>query len=272
MSRYIEFPEWWDELTPKQFHYFMKRFSGKALSGEWGIDDLKLDFADYLLGRKKYFRQSKREAYHALVFQLAGSLSWMYDESKNPVELNFDTTINLFPSLGKLVGPASHGSDLRFGEYRKCVALYEEFNQSEGDEMFLDMLSGSLYRHPGKTPEQRREPFSEFKIEEYGRNGSRFDYATKYAVYVWFMNFNRHLVSGEFVIDGKTITFAPIFGKPGGEKSSGQDIGFSSILFTMADAGTFGKADEVDQTPLFQIMLKLLHDKMQVDTLKSKTK
>lgn len=270
MTRYVFFPEWWDELTPKQFYYFMKRFCDHVAVGEWSVTDFKIDYADFLLGRKKFIRRSKREQCCDLVNRLADSLSWMFTDSDGQVELNFDTTTNPLPALGGLVGPLSHGADLVFGEYRKCVALFEEFNNSGGDEIYLDMLVGTLYRKHGNSNEHRRKPFSEYDIEEYGKAGSKIDYYTKYGVYLWFMNFNRHLVTGEFVIEGKTISFAPIFAKSGGGKSSGQDIGFNSILFTMADAGTFGNADKVDQTLLFKILLKLLHDKNQIDNLNQK--
>ena len=46
----------------------------------------------------------------------------------------------------------------------------------------------------------------------------------------------------------------------------------NSILFSMAESGVFGSIEEVDNTQLLRVLLKLLDDKQKADSLIQATK
>ena len=63
------------------------------------------------------------------------------------------------------------------------------------------------------------------------------------------------------MIEGREVCFAPVFGQGGSpDEKQADNLGMLSILFTMADTGTFGNVAETDEAPLLDVMLKLLND------------
>ena len=93
----------------------------------------------------------------------------------------------------------------------------------------------------------------------------------KYGVYLWFGGFCRFVLDGGvFVIEGNELCFSGIFerSEPDPDAMNENSIGMLSVLFTLADSGTFGNESQTDQTELFKILLKLLHDKETTDRLR----
>lgn len=83
----------------------------------------------------------------------------------------------------------------------------------------------------------------------------------KWGVYAWISAFCNYLTSGDFIIDGEQVNFAPLFVK--GEKKEEKkknDIGLNAIAFTMAESRVFGELKDVEHTQLLKIFLKLLND------------
>ncbi|MDD2799348.1 MAG: hypothetical protein PHV20_12215 [Bacteroidales bacterium] len=265
MKRIIEFPENWEEFTPKQLNYIFKKIYANVITQKWDEDSFRLFVADYLLGKQRFVRNRKQEAYSILVRELADTLTWMFRSAEDgTIDFNYDTLHNHFPKIGKLFAPDL--SQIRFGEYRNAVAIYQAYNESQGDEKLLSTFVGLLYRRLSKDVE--REPFNPNRMKLYEHNGQSMKSHIRYYVYLWFSAFNSQLLTETFTIDGSDVCFSTIFQKET-EEGSGQNIGLNSILFTLADVGTFGNADDTDRAPLFKVLLKLLHDKNTIDNLKS---
>ena len=270
MNKTVIFPEEWDEVTPKQFKWILDKMCQRM-----PMKDLKIIFADMVLGERRPFNKDKRIQYFALIEDLANSLEWMFNVSGNSILLNFDTTVNPIPKIKNNVGPKSHGSDLRFGEFREAIAAYNDYTNTL-DITHLDRLTGILYRKKNKNSGgsfdgNYRIPFNRHNIGKYISWAKSVPFYLKWGVYLWFASFCRYLLSGGiFIIDGKEISFKRVFGKS--KESVGTDIGMNSILFTMADAGTFGKAEDIENTELFRILLKLLYDANTYDELEKKYK
>lgn len=272
MKRHILFPECWEEVTPKQYAWLLKYMSdgNKILTP----DEIRIHFTDYLLGKRRPWNKLKRKSYFRLVGDLSESLDWMFRTEDQIILINYDTTQNLIPRIGRLLGPLSHGSDLKFGEYREAVAAYNDYTTTY-QTCHLDRLVGILYRKKNKTSGynsgNRRIPFCRYDIPKYIEGVKHVPNYLKWGVYLWFAAFCKYLLEGGlFIIDGKEISFSRIFRK--GEQVTGTDIGMNSILFTMADAGTFGKVDETEDTELFRVLLKLLHDANMMDEIERRNK
>ena len=239
-----------------------------------GRNNSLIGFFDYLCGRDNRLRLVKHVDYLLMVNQAAEILSWIFEVADDQVSLNFDTTKNLIPRIGKLIGPKSSGSDLHFGEYRKACWMYNRYT-IEHDMASLDGLVGILYRP--KAPEldmtkfdgDYREPFNEYLIARYAKRVKRVPENVKWGVYLWFGHFCKYLMSGEFSIDGAEISFSPLFqsgGDPDGKRD--ESLGMTSVLFTLAESRTFGNVDETDNALLFKVMLKLLNDDITAKNLK----
>ncbi|WP_239473410.1 hypothetical protein [Bacteroides gallinaceum] len=139
-------------------------------------------------------------------------------------------------------------------------------------ESDLLALTATLYRTPGTGG--RRIPFCRDNMPGYMRDAVKMPGWMQWGVYVWFAYFCEYLLSGSFVIDGQEVTFAPVFGRrePDAPRSSAQDLGLNSILYTVAESGVFGTADDTDRTPLLRVLLKLLDDKQRADEMMKRMK
>ena len=190
-----------------------------------------------------------------LVAMVADTLEWMWlvDDEAGCISLHFDTTRNLLPEYKGLRGPQSHGGDLTFGEFRAATAAMNLYTE---DHLPSDLLAlvAVLYRFPDPVMRDVQRVMPDW---------------LQWGVYAWFARFCEYLLTGEFIIDGQTVTFAPVFGRrdKDGERPSGQDLGLNSILYTVAESGVFGTATETDRTPLLRVLLKLLDDKQRADEL-----
>lgn len=279
MAKRIEIPEMWEEFTPKQFKYLLRVVFRMMNDRSITTGDLLCDFADYLLGRWKFIHPARQENYLALVGNVAEKLTWIFRQENNSIIFNFETTQNLLPKLGKLIGPLSHGSDLRFGEYRTAVEYYNRYTQTHRPE-YLDALVGILYRKPNRQKKsfqfngQYRQPFNCYLINRYAGQVKDIPEYLKWGVYLWFGYFCRYLFEGTFLIEGNEVSFASIFERTNEnpDEKKANSLGMTAVLFSLADNSTFGTANETDETELFKVLLKLLYDKNMLDELKKKCK
>lgn len=277
MGKIIEIPEMWEELTPAQFKYLLKSVFKMMANRSITTDDVLHDFSDYLLGRRKIVYPVQKERYLSLVHNIAEKLGWIFRIEDDQVILNFETTQNLLPYLRKLLGPQSHGSDFRFGEYRTAVEYYNKFTK-EHNPIFLNCLVGILYRKPNKNISDvhfdgnYRQPFNQHLIGQYAKQVKNIPEHLKWGVYLWFGYFCKYIIEGTFIIEGNEVSFSSIFGHGSSEPASKKEnsIGMTAVLFSLADNGTFGTAKETDETELFKVLLKLLHDKNTLDELEKK--
>lgn len=275
MRKTIEIPEHWDELNPHQFKYLLKHvFVMMDNHRKINTKDLLRSFADYLCGSPIYLKPKRKEAYLILLDNIAEKLEWMFRIEDKEVQLNFDTTTNLLPYIGKLLGPVSHGSDLRFGEYRSACEFYNRYT-IEHDRPALDALVGILYRKPSKDISKQsfdgdyREAFNKHHIDIYAKRAANIPEFVKWGVYQWFGYFCQYLMTGEFIIEGNRVCFAPLFSsQPDPDIKQDDSLGMTSVLFSLAESRTFGNIRETDNAFLFEIMLKMLNDKQQIDKLK----
>lgn len=280
MKRSIEIPESYDELTPRQFRYLLRLFWRMMADERITTTDVQRQFANRLLGNKFYIDPYRRMQYFIWVNTIAETLQWLFTSATTDISLRVNTTANLLPRLGRFIGPQSHGSDLRFGEFRTACDIMNQYTADQ-DIDTLNALVGVLYRkRVGKTTSAHfdgnyRIPFNKHHIERNARRVAHLPEKYKYGVYLWFANFCEFLVNGQFIIEGRELCFAPVFGTnekhdPDSRQPEGDKLGMLSILFTLADAGTFGNVEQTDNALLLDVMCKLLNDYNQAQNIKKK--
>ena len=201
-----------------------------------------------------------------MVDRLADTLDWMWkvEEDINqdgvPVteaQLMYDCTVNLLPKWRYLQGPASHGADLTFGEFRQAAAVINKYN-AEHDPTDLRALCAILYRKPVKDKGcALREPF---RAQYMGRYMGAVRYMPEWiqwGIYSWFAYFCNYLFTGAFIIDGVEVCFAPVFERhrksPEAQPGIIQNLGMNSVLYSVAESGVFGNVDATDDLSLIHI-------------------
>ena len=276
MKKNINFPDCWDELTTDEWVYLLDLRHALQTRRGISLQDVRRAWCYYVLAHRGY-KFHRNRALHTdemnLIERLTGTLDWMWliDEEEGCVSLQFNTTKNLLPKWKKLIGPQSHGADLTFGEFRAATAAMNLYTQ---DHMESDLLAlvATLYRRP--DTQGRRQPFDADRLPDYMRAAKDMPSWLQWGVYAWFAHFCEYLLSGSFVIDGNEVRFDPVFGRrePDTPRSSAQDLGLNSILYTVAESGVFGTATDTDRTPLLRVLLKLLDDKQRADEMMKRIK
>lgn len=267
-SKQIEFPDCWEEVTPHEWVYLLKLRSKLIRLQGVTIDDVKRMWCAFVVKRRGIRSLNRKDAM-VLIYRLAQTLDWQWVVENDSISLNYDSTVNLLPEWYGLIGPASHGADLTFGEFRYAVIMMNEYTTTQ-DIMYLNSLCAVLYR---KTDEYgKRVRFSQDAIQSSLPDIEKIPEYVRWGIYAWFASFCKFLFTGTFVLDGCEICFAPVFGSSGHDYTPEQSLGMNSILFSVAESGVFGTIEDVDNTQLMRVLLKLLDDKQKADSLLKHTK
>lgn len=275
-DKYIEFPDCWEEVRPGEWEYLLKLRNLLMTQRGVTLTDVRRAWCAFVMKRRGYkFRRKNNTDDMVLVNRLSETLDWMwaieYEDGNEVVTLTVDTTQNLLPEYMGLVGPQSHGADLTFGEFRAATAAMNLYTQ---DHLPSDLLAlvAVLYRYP--DADGKRQPFDADQLNRYMIDARLMPQYIQWGIYAQFAYFCQYLTTGSFVIDGQEVTFAPVFGRreTDAPRSSAQDLGLNSILYTVAESGVFGTAADVDNAPLLRVLLKLLDDKQRADEMMKRVK
>jgi len=294
-----KYPSSWEEMNDEQFACVIKNWI-KLHDGKISEPEFFLLILYYFLGIKRSPLQSwkdKRltaeqlEDKFANIWQLTETLRWILEktdtEKGSVYQLTFTDITNHIPELVNdgginLVGLSYGMLDITFGEYRRAFAHFEAFNRERKD-IYLDRLIATLYL-PERSdydniktrPEfdgRRREVFNQNLTEHYASLVRNIPYWQKYAIFLWFFNCDVYLKTGELELDGKTISFEPLFRK---SRITGEevetldenDLGMTQLLYGIAESKLFGSIADVDRTGYIDVLTALLYWKQQVDKLK----
>lgn len=283
-KKIVMFPEFWDELTEKDWKDMLLLRQRLIDNPREGVDvsDVRNEAARCLLLNRGLKTRASDDKYFLLVRQAGVKLSWLWQETESgKLELTFKTTYNLLPRWDRLIGPASHGGNLLFGEFKDAITLcraYDKAMEAEPNEdhsQILRQLAGLLYRNRDLKVKKhvRRLPYDYDGADEQAKRGNRMPMWFIWGVYAWFSYFCEYLATGIFIIDGEEVCFSPVFG---GSSSStdkqGTSLGLNDIALTLAESDVFGGFDDVMHTRLMQVMMKLLHDKQQADRIEKEIK
>lgn len=265
----IMFPDGWEDVQTFEwmkllaFHYVML-LEGKHIY----LESVLRAWTLFILEHRGFRIRGVDD--WLLVDRMSKSLTWVYAlNDKGEIELTCDTTVNLLPVYKALVGPASHGADLTFGEFRHAVTAMNAYTEMH-DPADLLALCAILYRKQYKDRDGslRRNKFRVWRMGEYLSDAGQIPPSLRYGIYVQFAYFCKYLQTGTFVIDGSEVSFAPLFEKGAAQTdASVQDLGLSGIRLSVAESGVFGDAEGTDDAPLLQVMLKMLADKQKADIL-----
>ncbi len=275
-QRYIEVPTTWDEMTEADWREVLKIRQRVADNGGCYSElDIRTETACRLLKNRGVSKQLQNPDYILLVRRLADSLGWLWHAEGAVVSLVYRDTRNLLPKVRGWLGPADHGQDLTFGEFRMAFAVLKNYEQNPS-ERDLNVLAGLLYRTEASEQLQhnrqlRRMPYDWDTFEQKERRGGQMERWQVWGIYAWFAYFCEYLTTGTFVIDGCEVCFSPLFlYGDNGTNGSSQVNSLQQICLTLAESHVFGNVRDVDNTPLLTVMQKLLMDYETLRKMKTK--
>lgn len=274
----IEFPDCWEEVKPLEWLHLLKIRDKLMKKSGISLRDVKRDWCAYVLKNRGYRLGGVDDM--LMVDGLADTLDWMWmigeDTGLDGVtvteaQLTYDCTVNLLPKWRYLQGPASHGADLTFGEFRQAAAVMNQYNAGQ-NPADLRALCAILYRKPVKEKGcALREPFRPQYMGRYMGLVRDMPEWIQWGIYAWFAYFCNYLFIGTFIIEGVEVCFAPVFERhrksPEAQPGIIQNLGMNSVLYSVAESGVFGNVDATDDTQLLRVMMKLLDDKQRADEM-----
>ncbi len=276
VQRYIEIPECWEEMTEADWHEVLKiRQRVVRQGGRFTAHDISTATARALLRNRGVTTRPSDIRYVELVSRLAATFGWLWQVGDTTISLVYKDTRNLLPTVCGWEGPADHGADLVFGEFRQAFAHLKNYEESR-NETALKALAGLLYR-PEATEQQkherqlRRQPYDWDTVDEQIRRGQQMKPWQLWGIYAWFAWFCEYLTKGSFIVGDSEVCFAPLFegnGTDGNSGTSGNSL--LQIGLTLAEGHTFGTIRDVDNTLLLTVMQKLLMDYHLLKKIKAK--
>jgi len=278
--RHITLPETWDELTEADWRELLKMRQQAIRRGlAVTIEDVRIETARLLLQNRGVPCQPNRPQYLVLLHQLAATFDWLWKEDNGTIQLTYCSVLNKLPKVRDWLGPLDCGSDITFGEFRQAVAHVKAIeNSTEGTvpTVPFQALAGLLYRPEASETQKhqglRRQPYDWDTLDEQIARGAQMKAWQTWGIYAWFSYFCEALTTLTFTIEGDDYCFAPLFTTASGKTSGGHGSSLANICFTLAESHVFGTVKDVDHTPLFDVMRKLLQDYYTLQDLKKKKK
>lgn len=297
----VEFPSCWEELTNDQFAFVMQEWIS-LMDGKINEDEFKLLILYNLLGltrspfqnwKDKRLTKEQLENKFANIWQLTELLNWLIREETYQGEtvsmLNYTGIINRIPRIdgewSVLEGPSDCLLNVTFAEYRAAWKFFEAYtiDQKHAD---LDHLVAVLYRPVRANYDelklkpdfdgQNREPFNPYITDHYAELIKTLPFWMKYTIYVWFGNCDKFLKEEDLELDGKPLSFSPLFKKASPELVEGEietldenDLGLTGLLYMVAESKLFGTIAETDRTNYIDLLTALLYWKQQTDKIKT---
>lgn len=276
----IEIPSSWDECSPEQTYFLLEK-AFKVISGKMSIGMFRIIAFQHFTGLKfgMSYRIKQRLGLNQKVNSEIARISkiycdWIFEEDEDQYHLTFDSVINYFQELNGCYGPADLLADLTFGEFQQALVLINEYTESQDSgsptEEPLYELIKMLYRP--KVKGQR------VTLTGY-RDKSTFKYVPAWKLKVtlmWFTNCIQAIKEEDMTISGVEVNFSPLFQSDEKTKSKlkGLNLGWNGILLDVAESGVFGKAAEVNETPIYEFLFYLLKKqddhKQQMDAINKK--
>ena len=304
-SIFRAYPSCLDELSPDQAAYFVFLYI-QYLQKELYLDKFKELLAIKLLEIKptrRYFEKIRLkkpkekdenwlENVHSNMLLISDSLNsfFTYEEetdldSENTKQvtekLNFDCIKNLIPEINGYYGPKDGLTDCTFWEYKEAHNAFVEFANTM-DENCLLRLAAILYRKkksclwlrkwlPGYDGNIRRrfvQKSNPLSLESRMKRMRKATYSQLYFIFLFFKSCEMYLRYGSPVVDGKEINLSVLY--EGSGSSSGEDIGLTGILFTMAETSVFGDIEKTSDAGLYDILVRLYQVTIQYKNLNTK--
>jgi len=259
----LEFPSSLDELSPENFIAFVNayiKFSAREISYRDFKIMMLFHFID--IDTRNWVRDKLTEVQKDLitenVHRLSELINFFFSADKTNGEINLaidfsSWTKNLLPEYKGYHGPVGLFSDLIGIEYKEAQVESSLFMQ-DLDTRHLDVLCAVLYRKP-LLPFMQKPKFDAIKVAAISKKTCKWPLVVKYGVFLNFMALQYHLKCSAFTVDGKEISFAPLFS----EENSGSDdnLGMTALFFTLAESRVFGNVAETSSQNIFDILYRL---------------
>lgn len=282
---HVEYPSKLQECSPEQAAFFVGLYL-KYLQKQISVEDMKVMMAKNFLKLKssaKYWsalRRSKNDkasedyldTIRDNIYQIAYSLNSFFveedNEGRKTLKPEFTCIKNIIPKIKGFYGPADALTDCTFYEYKEAHTAFMKFVNTEND-VYLHRLAAILYRPKklflfirkrlpkfnGRIRKEIRPDSNSLILENRINKMSRLSHEQLYYIFLFYRSCEEYLFNGTPEIDGKEINLSVLYEGTG--SSTGDDIGLTGVLFSLAESNVFGDIDKTANTGLYDILVRL---------------
>lgn len=240
-------------------------------AGEIGYFDIRAQAIYKLLNlvpSKKQLLVMDEEAKWANVYQLSLLINTFFEEdSQGKKIIKQYYTHNPVPSFKPLwkryYGPSDGFMNITFGEYRDGLRMFLDF-AATGNTNLLYLLTAIFYRKKRvlnlfrKDKGDVRRPYNIHTID---KRAETFRYAPigfVYGFYLLFASFQKYLTTAVVPWGGQELDLSILFtSEENGQLEAVPGLGMDSVAFTLAQSGEFGDMEGVNNTNMWEILVRL---------------
>ncbi len=267
----VDVPASYAEMTGPQLFYVMQQLDALQ-RGHIPLTEFRVRVLYKLAGIKRTPRSIAWERLHPKAARLRAEkvtllaeklLGFVFMPDAEKLLPAYDCVENHMPSLRigfrRFIGPGDGLMDISIEELMAADAELALYTTTQ-DPQHIDNMLATLYRRPGpRQPSGRRvQPLD---IDRTARDAHIFRKVPswkKYLFMLWYAACVDNLQRGTFTINGREVSFAPLFSD---NEAAGKSLGWLGTLFNLAERKTFGDIEKTSATNVIDVLLLLLNDK-----------
>lgn len=277
-----EYPSSFEEMNQEQFLFTIEKWLA--------FSENKLDFFEFqtsilyqFLGIERIDQKSlnlvEKENKTSNLYLLAQSLDFIVNRTKEGIEFNYKGVQNLIPKLQigsqLFLGPQHALTNLSFREYKAAFANFIKYRKTK-DIDFLNNLVAILYKskeNRNRFFRLKRTELFEIEISNRKKHLNSLSFSVKYAIALFFNNCNQFFKNAVIDVEGTQVDLSIVFeSNKVDEQQENQGLGLTGLMYDLAEDKTFGDVDGVLDTNLYDVFLKLYHEKIKILNMKSDDK
>lgn len=271
----VDIPASYAEMTRPQLFYVMQQLEALQC-GRITLVECRVRVLYKLAGIKRTICSIVWERLHPAAARLRSEkitlmaeelLGFLFSADADNLLPAFNCLENHIPILRigrrRFIGPGDGLMDISVEELIAADAELTLYTATK-DPCHIDNMLATLYRRPGpRQPAGRHvEPLDIDHTERAARVFRFVPTWKKYLFLLWYSACVDNLQHGTFTINGREVSFAPLFNN---DEPSGKSLGWLGTLFNLAERRTFGDLKETSATGIIDILLLLLNDKYNAD-------
>tara|TARA_R110001606_G_scaffold169248_1_gene314177 strand:- start:119 stop:1015 length:897 start_codon:yes stop_codon:yes gene_type:complete len=160
-------------------------------------------------------------------------------------------------------GPSNEFNNVKFGEYVDALSHFADFHET-GEIQYLYLLIATFYREKrgaftsaGDFTKDKRVPYNKERVEDLAKMYKLQNMGVVYGFYLLFASFKKYLTTAKIYVEGNEIDLSILFEGDAAPESDIPGIGMKSILYTVAESGIFGTKKEVEETSMWEILIRM---------------
>ena len=279
----IEVPSCFEEMTRSQVLFTMKRLHNLQC-GAISFAEFRVQMIYKFVNVKRGARsivwerlhpEAAQERNEKIVILYEQLFDFLFKIAEDQTIIpQYDCLTNHLPTIRGLHGPTDGLLDISFAEFRAAASELQLYLTTKED-LHIDRLIACLYRPRGEMQPSGRKVrgFDIAQIDRYAPVCSKIAPWKKQLILLWYSSCVNYIQTGEFTIDGRTISFAGLFlsSTPSAEGSQ-PSLGWLSVLYDLAEKQTFGDIKQTDQTNIIDVLTLLYNYKQQSDYVRKSSK